>query len=205
MSEPARALRPWPYLIGIPIGLLAGFLLFVYLGARHIDEHTREWVIRELSDRFDSQVELRSLRVEATPRMQVTGDGLSLRYHGRTDAPPLIRIERFTFNLGILGVLRVPRHIKGVYVENMTITIPPRGDKKNPPPEQQRQRPLPRVIINEIVCNDTDLIILPKKEGKQPLDFDIHDLVLKAVAINKPFEFRGTLTNATPKIGRAHV
>src|SRR6266446_3172909 len=125
MTGPARAFRLWPYLLGILLGLCAGLVLFIYLGARHIDDRTRAWVITELSNHFDSQVELQSLHVETTPRMQVTGEGLTLRYRNRTDVPPLIQIARFSFNLGVLGIIHVPRHVKGVYVENMIITIPP--------------------------------------------------------------------------------
>ena len=198
MTEPVRAFRLWPYLLGILLGLCAGLVLFVFLGARHIDDRTREWVIRELSARFDSDVELNSLHVETTPRMQVTGEGLKLRYRNRTDVPPLIQIARFSFNLGVLGIIHVPRHVKGVYVENMVITIPPSDPNAAPPPPRQ-SAPVPRVIFNEIVCNDTSLIILPKKAGKDPLDFQIHDLVLKNVGDQKPFDFHGTLTNAKPK------
>ena len=190
--------RLWPYVAGILLGLCAGLILFIYLGARHIDDRTRQWVIAELSDRFDSQVELESLHVETTPRMQVIGEGLTLRYRNRTDVPPLIQVARFRFNLGFLGIIHVPRHIKGVYVENMTITIPP-SDPHAPPQPSGNSVHVPRVIFNEIVCNDTSLIILPKKAGKDPLDFAIHDLVLKNVGDQKPFDFHGTLTNAKPK------
>jgi hypothetical protein len=193
-----RQFRFWPYVLGILIGLFAGIVLFVYLGARNIDDRTREWVIRELSARFDSQVELQSLHVETTPRMQVTGEGLTLRYRNRTDVPPLIQIARFSFNLGFLGIVHVPRHVKGVYVENMVITIPPSAHNAVPQPTAKSAR-VPRVIFNEIVCNDTSLIILPKKAGKDPLDFEIHDLVLKNAGDQKPFDFHGALTNAKPE------
>ena len=49
------------------------------------------------------------------------------------------------------------------------------------------------------MINDTDLVIVPKKAGKVPLDFDIHDLVLKSVGPDKPFDFHGNLTNAKPQ------
>src|ERR1700730_11520257 len=142
MTEPAEAVRPfrlWPYLLGILIGLCAGLVLFIFLGARNIDDRTREWVVRELSARFDSQVDLQSLHVETTPRMQVTGEGLTLRYRNRTDVPPLIQIARFSFNLGVLGIIHVPRHVKGVYVEYMVITITPRDPNAvaTPPPAQE--------------------------------------------------------------------
>src|SRR5258708_10955911 len=198
MTEAPRAFRLWPYLLGTLIGRVAGLLLFSFLGARHIDDRTRESVIRELSTRFDSDVELQSLHVETTPRMQVTAEGLTLRYRNRTDVPPLIQIAGFSFNLGVLGIINVPRPLKGVYVENMVITIPPSDPNATPPPPK-RSAPVPRVIFNEIVCNDTSLIILPKKAGKDPLNFDIHDLVMKNVGDRKPFDFHGTLTNAKPK------
>jgi hypothetical protein len=200
MTDSPVAFRLWPYLLGIVIGLCAGFALFVYLGARNIDDRTRAWVIDELSARFNGGVELQSLHVDLTPRMQVTGEGLSLRYRNRADVPPLIHIERFSFNLGVLGIVHVPRHIKGVYVENMVIAIPPRHrDPNQARPPAEKAGPLPRVIFDEIVCNDTDLVMLPKKEGKDPLDFQIHDLVMKHAGANRAFEFHGTLTNAKPK------
>ncbi len=192
--------RIWPYIAGIVVVLLAALALVVFLRTRNIDEQTREWVIGELQRRFNSEVELQSLHVNILPRMGVTGQGLSLRYHNRSDLPPMFHVESFSFNLGFFGILRAPRHIAGVHVEKMTITIPPRGEKKTLPPARQenKQSPVPSVIVDEIVCNDTDLVIVPRKEGKQPLDFDIHDLVLKSVGAGKPFDFRGNLTNAKP-------
>ena len=198
MKSPDHPFRLWPYLVGILLGLCVGLVLFIFLGARNIDDRTRQWVITELSTRFDSNVELQSLHVETTPRMQVTGEGLTLRYRNRADVPPLIQIARFSFNLGVLGIVHVPRHIKGVFVENMVITIPPSDPHAAPPPPRPSAS-IPRIIFNEIVCNDTTLIILPKKAGKDPLDFEIHDLVMKNVGDQKPFDFHGTLTNAKPK------
>jgi hypothetical protein len=55
------------------------------------------------------------------------------------------------------------------------------------------------VLIDEIICNNTDLVILPRKQGKDPLDFQIHDLVLQSVDAHKRFDFHGNLTNAKPK------
>jgi uncharacterized protein involved in outer membrane biogenesis len=182
-------------------GVLAGLAIFVAIKARNIDDRTRAWVVRELIQRFHSEVELESLHVNVFPDMGVTGENLSIRFHNRTDLPPMFHIERFSFNLGVLGILRAPRHISGVYVEDMTITIPPRSGEKKQPGSQPgaNDRQLPGVIIDEIVCNNTQLVIVPKKEGKDPLEFDIHDLLLKSVGPTKPFDFHGNLTNAKPK------
>jgi hypothetical protein len=191
--------RTWPYVVGIAVGVLVGLVLFVFLRTRNIEERTREWVVRELQQRFNSEVELETLHVKILPQMGVDGEGLSIRYHNRRDLPPMFHVQKFSFNLGFLGILRAPRHIKGIYVENMTITIPPRGEKKERKKPSSDKQALPTVIVDEIVCNDTDLVIVPKKEGKEPLDFDIHDLLLKSVGANKPFDFHGNLTNAKPQ------
>ncbi len=199
MPDDSRPRPKWPYLAGIVVGLLAGLILFVFLRTRNIEDRTREWVVRELQQRFNSDVDLETLHVNLLPQMGVNGEGLSIRYHHRRDLPPMFHVAKFSFNLGILGILRAPRHIAGVYVENMTITIPPRGEMKEPKPASNAKKFLPSVIADEIVCNDTDLVIVPKKQGKEPLDFAIHDLVLKSVGADKPFDFHGNLTNAKPQ------
>lgn len=191
--------RTAPYIIGILFGIFAGVVLTVFLRTRNIDDRTREWVVSELSKRFQSEVSLESLHTHIFPRMGVTGENLAIRYHNRTDLPPMFHVERFSFNLGWMGIFRAPRHIAGVYIENMTITIPPRGEKKPPEEKPKSHRKIPPVIVDEIVCNDTDLVMVPKKEGKEPLDWDIHDLVLKSVGADRPFDFHGNLTNAKPK------
>jgi hypothetical protein len=195
LASTQRRLK-WPYVLGILAGILVGLILFVWLKMRNMDDQTRKWVVSELQQRFNSEVELESLHVKLFPDMSVTGEGLSLRYHNRSDLPPMFRVQRFSFSLGVMGILRAPRHIAGVYVENMVITIPPRGEKR--PPQEKKRRNVPNVIIDKMVVNDTDLVMIPKKEGKEPLDFDIHDLMLKSVGADKPFDFHGNLTNAKP-------
>jgi hypothetical protein len=197
--EPQHRRRTWPYVLGILVGVIVGVIVFVSLRIRHLEDRTRAWVVSELEERFNSQVQLDELHVNIAPIVGVTGEGLAIRYHNRSDLPPMFRLQRFSFHLGLLGIWRAPHHISGIYVENMTITLPPRGEKKAKPLEaEHQQKKVPSVIVDQIVINDTDLVIVPKKEGKEPLDWDIHDLVLKSVGADKPFDFRGNLTNAKP-------
>jgi hypothetical protein len=199
-SEKPRS-RAWIVVVSI---VLAVFLipgLLIYQRLRDVDDITRDWVVRALSERFASHVELESIHVTAFPEMSATGEKLVIYYHNRTDVPPMIQIQQFTFHLGFMGILNVPRHIRGVHVDNMVITVPPRGQplgEPAPPPPSKIKKPLPRITIDQVVCDNTTLLIFPKQSGKQPLDFDIHDLVLNNVGAGKPFKFRGNLTNAKP-------
>jgi hypothetical protein len=89
----------------------------------------------------------------------------------------------------------------------MTITIPPPGERKIPVASKdsgKKDNLLSSLIVDEIVCKNTVLITLPRKPDpgkpqKDPLEWDIHDLNLQSASLDKPFHFRGTLTNAKPK------
>jgi hypothetical protein len=193
--------RTWIVVLGIVLLVFIIPAALIYQRARDVDDVTRDWVVRALSERFASRVELESIHVTAFPEMSATGEKLVIYYHNRTDVPPMIQIQQFTFHLGFMGILRVPRHIRGVHLDNMVINIPPRGQPAGgpaPPPVTRIKKPLPRITIDQVVCDNTTLLILPKQSGKQPLDFDIHDLVLGSVGAGKPFSFRGNLTNAKP-------
>ncbi|HEY2456395.1 MAG TPA: hypothetical protein VGI13_03765 [Candidatus Acidoferrum sp.] len=192
----------WLLLLYVAIAFpIVGVCMVVY-GIYHrqiIEERARQLVVQELTRRFQSPVGLESLHVTLWPTVQVQGTNLSLLNHGRTDVPPLIHVEKFAFHLGALGIFRAPSHIGRVDVKNMVITIPPRGKSKG---DSTLAKLFPKsgaVVIDELVCDDTDLIILPKDPAKEPLDFDIHNLTMKDLVFDKPFLFWGTLTNAKPK------
>ena len=97
MDVVSRPFPRWVYFCFASISILVAIALLLAFHLRRIDETTRAWVIRELSRRFDSQIELDSLHVQAWPRMSVKGQGLTVHYHNRTDVPPLIHIREFDF------------------------------------------------------------------------------------------------------------
>jgi hypothetical protein len=166
-----------------------------------MEESLRQMVEQELSERFQSTVELKALRVHILPRVGVVGEGLTLRHHGRTDIAPLIQVARFSFATGLIGLIRPTKHIDVVHVDSLRITLPPRGEKKDKQatePEKKTQSKLPKTILEKIICRDADILTTPTKPGKEPLDWDIHDLVLDNVDFEKPFAFYGTLTNGKP-------
>ncbi len=132
--------------------------------------------------------------------VSVRGTGLIVHFHNRIDLPPMFQIKEFSFSLGLGSLFRRERHISGVALRNMVITIPPREKKTE---GEKAAKPLggppPQVIVDRIECDETLLLILSKKPEKEPLDFDIHNLVLTSVDAGQPLAFRGNLTNAKPR------
>jgi hypothetical protein len=202
-SSSLRA-RRWVVAAGVSLFLFA-VGLFLQARIHRIDDYTRSWIVRALSQRFHCEVELSSLRVKILPHMGITGEGLSLYYNGRKDLPPLIQIEKFAFDSGILGIVRVPHEIRFVKVNNMTITMPPAGEGRphfsmKPDSDSNISKTsVPQALLREIEVTDTVLVLLPKQAGKEPLEWDLHNLVLRDVGGGRTFPFYGTLTNGKPK------
>ena len=200
MTSAADFPPKWFKISGPILLIFAAAIGYLAWRARDLDDLTRKWVVNEISARFQSQVELGSLHVTLLPHVGVTGHDLVVHFHDRTDVPPLVRVDSFQFNLGVLDVLRAPKHLHSATVQHMTISIPPRTQNK--PGEQsasaKKEHVVPSVIVDELVSDDADLIIYSKNPKKDPLEWDIHRLVLRYASVNKPFSFQGTLTNAKP-------
>src|SRR5260370_26861632 len=131
--------------------------------------------------------------------MQVSGEGLSIHYRNRPETTPMMRIEKFSFELVFCIIFRAPHRINRIHIQRMVITVPPRQPQPfNQPPPIER-RPIPPLTAAEIECERTVLLVFSNKPGKDPLNWEIHRLVLTEVGLNKSFFFRGTLTNAKPK------
>jgi hypothetical protein len=189
----------WIYFLCASIALLTLLCISLAARLRHLDLTTRAWVVLELSRRFDSQIDLDSLHVKIWPRLSVKGQGLTVHYHQRFDVAPLIYIREFDFNIGLAGLFRRVTHIDSVVLREMVITIPPRSKYEKKASPARPKTPLQNVVIDKIICDDTELFFLSGKPGKDPLDFDIHDLTLLDVGSKLPFQFHGNLTNAKPK------
>jgi hypothetical protein len=202
-----RDSRKWIVVSGILLALLTLTATeIVSWRVRHMDDMVRLWVIRTLGEQFQSRVELSTIRVSGFPELSVTGEDLSIHFDDRSDVPSLIHVDKFAFSLGWLAVFHLPRHVSTAQMENMTITLPPHGEKGSPKPAASRKtaKILNSVILDEVICKNTVLITLPRKPDpdkpqKEPLEWDIHDLKLTAASRDKPFHFHGTLTNAKPK------
>jgi hypothetical protein len=199
-------------------GLLYTAIAVVILGAgaaigvdqyvRSLGPRARERAIRALQDRFDADVELRSLTLTLFPRPSVIGEGLVIRHRGWSPDHPLISIKRFSAHSDLADLLWQRDRVSAVRLEGLQIHVPPAGRSAlaggmldqhevasaQPGTDQTRLR----INIGEIIADGTLLEIEPKEAGKDPLQFQILKLTLYSAAAGRPLTFRAKLMNAKP-------
>src|SRR5438128_5107539 len=82
-------------------------LAVLFVAAVPLSSNTpRLRIVRTLSERLNSDVELGDLHLRVFPRLHADGVALRIREHGRTDGPPLIGVRNFTVEADLLGLLR---------------------------------------------------------------------------------------------------
>lgn len=205
---PPHRLRRWLFRIGglVAIVVTASLAALYYYADTLVEQHLRPAMVSLLEDRFDSAVELRSLRVSMAPTLSVRGEGLTLRKKGRSDIPPLIAIRAFT----IAGSVRElwNRRIDRVHLEGLEIVVPPRrgADMPGPKPgEPAKTTPsetspgAPDAFIREIVTEASVLTIMSKQEGKRPRVFELRKIRFENFQFTQPAVFEADLTNPTPQ------
>ena len=154
----------------------------------------RDRAMRALRENFGGQLELKDMSVTVFPHFRLSGDGLVIHYHGRTDLPPLITVRRFSAEGGLISLLA--GHIAKTRLEGLEIQVPPKSERTHQQ-EPGAPRRLP-VVIDEIQADGTILKTLPKNPDKEPLEWDIRLLTLHGASASSPMSFHATLINAKP-------
>lgn len=160
----------------------------------------RDQVVRALNDRFQSEVALDAFQVSVFPRPEVSGNGLVVRWDGRADVPPLVRVGEFTASAGVWGLIGPPPvRLRSVHLDRLELYIPPgglHGVADSAPNRSSGTRA--RLKIDEIIAHAAQLQIASKKPGKLPRVFDIHDLHIFGYGEQDGADFQATLTNPKP-------
>jgi len=185
-------------------------------------------MVRTLSARLNSDVELGDLQLRLFPRLRVDGASLTIRKRGAADVPPLISIQNFHVDADVLGLMR--KHVSHVEVEGLTIQIPPGDDDEdNVDKKDHRHQPgtvhetateggdrlrvkslrgekpsidpeafEDGVIIDTLNAPGAKLVIVPRTNNKPPKIWAIHTLEMHDVGAGRSMPFKATLTNGVP-------
>jgi hypothetical protein len=187
--------------IAVPL-LIVGALLLAH--ASRATPHVRDLAVSTLESRFDAKVDLDALQVNVFPAPGLTGSGLAVRWKGRRDVPPLVRMESFSASAGLYGLLGSPVRLESLELDRMDIHVPPGGlhlgaDGAESTGAASSDSAVQKLQIGEIVAHAARLEIASKKAGKPPRVFDIHDLHIYEFGKQNGADFRATVTNPTPE------
>lgn len=198
--------RRWKWVIGATLAaVITAAAVIVGYRVPFSSERLRREVIKTLSERLESQVELTSLELRTFPRLSAVGHGLVIRHRRRPDVP-LIAVEQFTVGAELAGLLR--KHVAQVTLEGLTITIPPGDDadkadktgnaSAEPAEPKSGKRPRSQVVIDELIADGATFTTLPRDPEKRPRVWQLHSLRVEHVGLLDPMPFRSVLTNAVP-------
>ncbi len=168
----------------------------------------KEKIETYLSEELDGDVTIDTLDGRLFPRVAVSGGGLVVRQHGRTDVPPLLTIEAFEIAGSYRDLMMsTPRHVSDVRLKGLLVQIPPDNheddDKKEPEKSGAEHvaaaRKFEQIIIDRFEAPDTILKVYSRKPNKPPKEFVIHHLVMNSVGSKQTIPYIATLTNPVPK------
>lgn len=211
--------RNWIVAIGLgAILLAAGLTIAASLLAARIEPYARQTAIRYLSQRFDSGVQLQALhlRLPRTSALRllltrgrgisarIEGQGLSLRLRGRPDSVPLFVIQKFRCDLSLESLLHPPVVVSQIFVDGMTIQIPPHSERLRPQapagqePASQQSASNPEVTIRKVSIQHASLVLQPANPQRSALRFEIESLQLESGAAGAPMNYNASLTISRP-------
>ncbi len=158
-------------------------------------------VIETLSTRFNSRVELDRFDVSLVKGFVVSGRGLRIFPQDEVVAAgatePLIELGHFSFHADWTGLFAKPMHVGTVHVTGMAIHIPPK-EMRAQAPKGQRHIGKIEIVVDEIVFDDSKLVIGTLKPDKEPEEFELSHIVMRDVGPSAPWNYDATLVNAIP-------
>jgi hypothetical protein len=189
-------------------GVAVVLLLVLFSLPIAVEPRIKQRLVNALGERFDSEVQVETLRVSLLPTPRFSGRGLVLRRKHRTDVPPLVMIASFSGEAGVVGLLRDPVRISNIRLEGLEINVPPGGLRlKDDEPEDLSKSDQPHqpsnsftspLIVRNLQSERAVVRIFRKEPGKAPRVWNIAQLDMKDVGADDPWPFRANLTNPTP-------
>lgn len=186
-------MKRWPFVVA---ALLAMIAMAVFQISERLGPALRDRVVEAIKQRYQSEVELKNFELHLLPSIHATGEGLTLRLHGRKDIPPIVTVGKFTIDTGLRDVLSGPRRVHKLRLEGLRITVA-RGAGR-PRDSTGSRANIPSFVIDQVVADGTVLEIVPSQKGKQPLIFELLKLTLHSAGVGQPMKFRATMNNAKP-------
>ncbi len=201
-TSPLKSRRLWKWVGIVTLSALVTLGIIGEIVLRHAGPIIKGRVVETLSAHFNSRVELDSLDVSLLKGLEVSGTGLRIYAPddvvaaGATD--PIITMGSFQFHTGVRGLFLKPMHVGTVRVSDLQIRIPPRAQRAAAPPTQHHKDKI-KILVEEILVENSQLIIGTDKPNREPKHFDLQRIRMRNVGPDQPWQYEATLVNAIPR------
>jgi hypothetical protein len=212
--SPHRTRDRWLIAVATALGLC---LIVLALAAEYVARRAgpllRSSVVATLSSRFNSPVELDAFDISVARGLQVHGHGLRIIYLAGPTQPdlaqrlglpasPMLSVNDFTFRTTFHDLLHLRANLARVDVDGLELHVPPHSGAHIVSPNTPRSRIA--LTVAKIYCKNVKLVIETSVPGKDPLQFDIHNLELTDVSPDQPLLYTADIINPKP-IGDVHA
>ena len=183
----------------IAAGVTTVLAVTVLIAWLYISRHLSQIVTAQLSRQYNGSVQLSDFRAAVHfPRLECEIAGLTVRFQGRQDLPPMIAMRKLTVKASLWDLLHLPARIRFVNIEGLQINVPPRTGNENGLGTRNFMRRSRQVRFDEIHTNGAVLTILPRQPWKAPHEFDIGELDLSSIGSDGALRFRAKVSNPSP-------
>ena len=184
---------------------LLGGAIFAYWYVKTLGPRSKDRVAKALSERFDADVELKSLEVSLLPHPTVLAEGLTIRHKWWQSPRPLISIGRFYARASFATVFNQGDQVELVKLEGLEVYLPRRRKSSGTGlmmphygGDESRSKNRLHFLVDTIVADGTLLQIEPKNPAKEPRRFDLVKLTLHSVSPGRALSFKAKLRNPIP-------
>ena len=202
-----RKRRFWRWALPIALILVAIPVATIQIALHRAEPILKGRVVETLRTRFGSDVQLEALHVNILHGVDVDGGGLRIYPSDDIMAAgyrtPLIAVEQFEFHATLSGLIFKPTRVGTVHVRGLSINVPP-GDVRKQASGKKRKLGKIKVRVDEIVCDDSQLVIETDKPDKDPRVFHLKHVVLRDLGPNTAWPYDAILTNPVPR-GEIHA
>jgi len=172
--------------IVLGISLLALACVVAILSARYWPFSEKE-VQEDLAEATDSTVTIRSYHPTYFPP-GCTLEGLEFHHGPRRFK--LITIDKLVVEGSYTGILR--RHVPRIRAVGAKVFVPPFGENV------QFHSQHSNIVVDELVANGTAVEFLSSEAHGEPLVFDVHEALLRAVRWGSPLQYHLKFHNPDP-------
>ena len=198
----------WISLAIVLVMIFAGLIIAAGVMMHRAAPILKSRITDTLSARFNARVELDALNVSVLHGLEVTGDRLRIYPPDSVVAAgagePLIALDHFSFRAGLFGLLLKPTHVRTVRVKGLQINIPPREVWRHASENPRKHGGKIKMLVDQIICDQSRLIIGTSKPDKDPKDFELQRIELQDVGPSAPWRYDAAIINAIPR-GEIHA